>query len=83
MPLDDTFVFYECFSKVCYSVWLALLGRGVTIQWTGTLDWNTGLEHWTGTLDWNTGLEHWTGTLDWNTGLEHWTGLKHWTGLLD
>ena len=33
---------------------------GVTIQWTGLLDWNTGLEHWTGLLDWNTGLDYWT-----------------------
>ena len=28
----------------------------VTIQWTGLLDWTTGLDYWTGLLDWTTGL---------------------------
>ena len=33
---------------------------GVSIHWTGLLDWNTGLDYWTGILDWNTGLDYWT-----------------------
>ena len=33
---------------------------GVSIHWTGLLDWTTGLEYWIGLLDWNTGLDYWT-----------------------
>ena len=29
---------------------------GVSIHWTGLLDWTTGLDYWTGLLDWTTGL---------------------------
>ena len=29
---------------------------GISIHWTGLLDWTTGLDYWTGLLDWNTGL---------------------------
>ena len=36
----------------------------VIIQWTGLLDWTTGLDYWTGLLDWITGLDYWTGLLD-------------------
>ena len=31
---------------------------GVTIQWIGLLDWNTGLDYWTRTLDCTTGLTY-------------------------
>ena len=31
---------------------------GVSIHWTGLLDWNTGLDYWTGILDWTTGLTY-------------------------
>ena len=34
------------------------LGLGVSIHWTGLLDWTTGLEYWTGILDWTTGLKY-------------------------
>ena len=37
---------------------------GVSIHWTGLLDWITGLDYWTGLLDWITGLDYWTGLLD-------------------
>ena len=47
--------------------------RGVSIHWTGLLDWITGLDYWTGLLDWITGLDYWTGLLDWITGLDYWT----------
>ena len=30
--------------------------KGVSIHWTGLLDWTTGLDYWTGILDWTTGL---------------------------
>ena len=33
------------------------LPMGVTIHWTGLLDWTTGLDYWTGLLDWTTGLK--------------------------
>ena len=39
------------------------------MDWTGGLDWWTGLVDWTGGLDWWTGLVDWTGGLDWWTGL--------------
>ena len=35
------------------------------MDWTGGLDWWTGLVDWTGGLDWWTGL---TGLVDWWTG---------------
>ena len=34
------------------------------MDWTGGLDWWTGLVDWTGGLDWWTGLVDWTGGLD-------------------
>ena len=37
------------------------------MDWTGGLDWWTGLVDWTGGLDWWTGLVDWTGGLDWWT----------------
>ena len=40
------------------------------MDWTGGLNWWTGLVNQTGGLDWWTGLVVWTGGLDW------WTGLK-------
>ena len=43
------------------------------MDWTGGLDWWTGLVDWTGGLDWWTGLVDWTGGLDWWTGLVDWT----------
>ena len=33
------------------------------MDWTGGLDWWTGLVDWTGGLDWWTGLVDWTGGL--------------------
>ena len=45
-----------------------------SLNWTGGLDWWTGLVDWTGGLDWWTGLVDWTGGLDWWTGLVDWTG---------
>jgi len=33
------------------------------VDWTGGLDWWTGLVDWTGGLDWWTGLVDWTGGL--------------------
>ena len=41
------------------------------MDWTGGLDWWTGLVDWTGGLDWWTGLVDWTGGLDW------WTDTKN------
>ena len=41
------------------------------MDWTGGLDWWTGLVNWTGGLDWWTGLVDWTGGLDW------WTDIKN------
>ena len=35
------------------------------MDWTGVLDWWTGLVNWTGGLDWWTGLLDWAGGLDW------------------
>ena len=60
---------------------------GVSIHWTGLLDWTTRLNYrtelWTGLLDWTIGLamDYWTGLLDWTTGLDYWTGrgLLDWT----
>ena len=49
------------------------------MDWTGGLDWWTGLVDWTGGLDWWTGLVDWT---DWTGGLDWWTGLVDWTGRL-
>ena len=43
------------------------------MDWTGGLDWWTGLVDWTGGLDWRTGLVDWTGGPDWRTGLADWT----------
>ena len=34
------------------------------MDWTGGLDWWTGLVDWTGGLDW------WTGLVDWTSGDE-------------
>ena len=45
------------------------------MDWTGGLDWWTGLVDWTGGLDWWTGLVDWTGGLDWWTGLDWTSGL--------
>ena len=45
-------------------VFVASIGRGCPIHWTGLLDWTTGLDYWTGLLDWTTGLDYWTGLLD-------------------
>ena len=36
--------------------------------WTGTVEWNGGLERWNGMVDWNGGMEWWTGTAEWNGG---------------
>ena len=46
------------------------------MNWTGELDWWTGLVDWTGELDWWTGLVDWTGGLDWWTGLVDWNDVK-------
>ena len=43
---------------------LHIPAMGVSIHWTGLLDWITGLDYWTGLLDWITGLDYWTGLLD-------------------
>ena len=48
-----------------------LTGRLQSLDWTGRLDWWTGLVDWTGGLDWWTGLVDWTGGLDW------WTDTKN------
>ena len=51
----------------------------VTIQWTGLLDWNTGLDYWTEVISFfgqdsgeciNTGLDYWNGGI-----VEWWTGF--------
>ena len=59
---------------------------GVSIHWTGLLDWTTGLNYW----PWTTGLNYWTELLDWTTGLDYtglamdyWNGLLEWTTGLD
>ena len=39
------------------------------LDWTGGLDWWTGLVDWTGGLDWWIRLVDWTGGLDWWTRL--------------
>ena len=46
-------------------------------NWTGLMDWITGLNWWTELLDW------WTELLDWTTGLHWWTGLLDWTHRLN
>ena len=43
-----------------------------SLDWTGRLDWWTGLVDWTGGLDWWTGLVDWP--VDWLSGLAWWTG---------
>jgi len=55
-----------------------LQGAGTATCTCRTAVWN----QWTGILDWNTGLEYWTGILDWNTGMEYWTGILEWPKLL-
>jgi len=41
------------------------------------VDWSGALDYWTGLLDWTTGLDYWTGLLHWITGLDYWTGLDY------
>ena len=33
------------------------------------MDWTGGLDWWTGLLDWTAGLDWWTGLVDWTSGL--------------
>ena len=40
------------------------------------MDWTGGLDWWTGLVDWAGGLADWTGLVDWTGGLDWWTGLK-------
>jgi len=43
------------------------------------MDWTGGLDWWTGLVDWTSGLDWWTGLVDWTGGLDLWTGLVDWT----
>ena len=54
-------------------------------DWSGLLEWTTGVDYWSGLLDysWTTELDYWTGLMDWTTGLDYWTGLLDWTTELD
>jgi len=38
------------------TIWIVNDLTGVSIHWTGLLEWTTGLDYWTGLLDWTTGL---------------------------
>ena len=44
-------------------------------QWTGPVDWTSGLDRWTGLVDWTSEVDQWTGPVDWTSGLDQWTGL--------
>ena len=39
------------------------MGSLQSLDWTGGLDW------WTGLVDWTSGLDWWTGLVDWTGGL--------------
>ena len=48
------------------------------IEWNGSLqslDWTGGLDWWTGLVDWIGGLDWWTGLVDWTGGKNHFCAL--------
>ena len=53
----------------------------VTIQWTGLLDWTTGLDYWTGLLDWTTGLTETASGGERNKSILRFTPLYREAGL--